>query len=881
MIHFAPLQATVTADVDEAIQQRQHAARQKDLGSACEYPLLHRPPGTDFGILEEELHKGRKSPAGTRSHLSTILRAHGIQKAARNDAPHLTHHQPSDGQHERQRRLVGAPPRRRIRSSRTSGRFKGLSQSESTYSDVHSASQRCQSVCFDTSEAATATPPLYACSSAAFTQSRFKLTPESLSGCHVEEAFLAEPAELQKDVETEASDRTITAATCQEAGDPAWRNFCKPCHEKHLTSEDGKTVKANGNFCFGCGFARSSHFNRENPIKPSKKPAKNFCAHCMKRLSKRAVIPTETLLGSSSDESETESDLHEFDADQYGEQNPDHASRSRTAPQQEKAEPKKDATDCFVECNKYGNESDELSPSESVQKRLRKRRSARASDAVPLGEVQPKSHCSTTRHNDDLANNVVAACTGHKAPSVEDVPDTEANSQPEDDMPADSCRSPASDRSTSLKAAPVTPVQTISQAIASEDSLHPGPPLDSGTGSPSKRARFSERVEVRTSPTFWQREHPEGDNPYAQFQHEQYNDDLRDGKKAVPLKDPLRDPDGRTAGRLYVPLCSIDDHSFNSWSNEGAAGWDDFAARFTSNSTKVSGNNPLHSSALYTSGGNLPRDCSTSNNDQYRLTGDRSNPNNRQKQPQGSGDFSYGQGKENQPCPPSPIAPTGWGSLHDYFDDNHNFENHHASNWSSRRDARRTERNHGPCANQNGSFRNTQDPYPSWDHQADGAHNLFGSFRHPDDYDSFGRLGFNSSYDSNDHGRYSGEDGFHHGNYGSASAHQQYYQGDQSTPPKRKQHGFDFGASDTQENLHTRSSYNFSGHTTNQDTTTRNGASCGIEIPFESSTASNDALQEPQLPPIGIVMEIPDDMSDSDVHTLLIPGCDDYVPMAY
>ncbi|KAJ0311984.1 hypothetical protein COL516b_001047 [Colletotrichum fioriniae] len=663
------------------------------------------------------------------------------------------------------------------------------------------------------------------------------------------------------------------------AGNPAWRNFCKPCHEKHLNSGDGKTVKAYGNFCFGCGFARSSHFNKENPIKPTKKPIKNFCAHCMKRLSKKAVIPTETLLGSSSDESEAESDVPEFDADQHDGQNPDPANCFRTTLQQEKAETKKDATDCFFECNEAGNESDELSPSESVQKRLKKRRSARASDAVPLEEVQPKSQRFTTRHDDDLANNVVAASIGHKAPSVEDVPDTEASPRPEDDMPSHSRSSPASNRSTSATTAPATPIQTTAQSLASEDCVDPGPSLNSETGSPSKRARFSERVEVRTSPTFWQREHPEGDNPYAQFQYEQYNDDLRDGKKAVPLKDPLRDPDGRTAGRFYVPLCSIDDHSFNSWSNEGAAGWDDFAARFTSNSVKVSGNNPLHSSTFYTTGGNLPRDCSTSNGDQSRLTGDRSNPSNRKQQPQGSGDFCYGQGKENQPCPPSPIAPTGWGSLYDYFDGNHNYENHHASDWSSRRDARRTERNHGPCANQDGSFRNAQDPYPNWDHQVGGAHNHFDSFSsYPDD--SFGRFGFNSSYDPNDHGRYSGEDGYH-GDYSSTSARQQYYQGHQSTPPKEKRYGFDFGASDTHENLHARSFHGFSVHTTDQDTTTGNGAPCAAEVPFESSTTSNDALQEPKLPPIGIVMEIPDDMSDSDVHTLLIPGCDDYVPMAY
>ncbi|KAK1638347.1 hypothetical protein BDP81DRAFT_448395 [Colletotrichum phormii] len=638
---------------------------------------------------------------------------------------------------------------------------------------------------------------------------------------------------------------------------------------------------AYGNFCFGCGFARSSHFNKENPIKPSKKPIKNFCAHCMKRLSKKAVIPTETLLGISSDESGPESEPLEFDEEQHDGQSPEHAGHFRMSSQQETAKPKNDATDDSNEHYEAGNESDELSPSESVRKRLRKRRSARASDAVPLEEVRPKSQRSTTSHNEDHTKSAFETSISHQAPSVEDVPDTEDNLRPEDNEPANSCSSPASARPTSVKVAPATPIQTTAQVTTSDDCPDPDPSLDSETCSPSKRARFSERVEVRTSPTFWQREHPEGDNPYAQFQYEQYQDDLRDGKKAVPLKDPLRDPDGRTAGQLYVPLCSIDDHSFNSWSNEGATGWEDFAAKFRPSSAKVSSDNPLHSSTLYTPEGNQPHDCSTSNGYQHRFTRDRSNPNNRQQQPQDFGDFCYGQGKENQPCPPSPIAPSGWYSQHDYFDGYHNPENHHATDWTSRRDARRTERNHGPCAKQAGSFWDTHDQYPSMDYQADGAGNHFeSSSGYPDDYGSFGGFGFNS-YRSNDHGLYPEEDSFHHSNYDSASAHQQYYQGPQPSPPKEKRHGFEFGTSDTHENMNTRSSYSFSGYTTEQDTATGYGASRDAGIPFETSTTSSDAPQEPKLPPIGIVMEIPDDMSDSDVHTLLIPGCDDYIPMAY
>ncbi|EFQ28858.1 uncharacterized protein GLRG_04002 [Colletotrichum graminicola M1.001] len=83
-----------------------------------------------------------------------------------------------------------------------------------------------------------------------------------------------------------------------KSGDPAWRNFCKRCHAKHLVNSRGKTMKTYANFCFGCGFARSSHFNKEHPINQDQRPVKNFCAYCMKQFSRKALIPTETLLGS-------------------------------------------------------------------------------------------------------------------------------------------------------------------------------------------------------------------------------------------------------------------------------------------------------------------------------------------------------------------------------------------------------------------------------------------------------------------------------------------------------------------------------------------------------------------------------------------------------
>ncbi|KAK2027113.1 hypothetical protein LX32DRAFT_674343 [Colletotrichum zoysiae] len=83
-----------------------------------------------------------------------------------------------------------------------------------------------------------------------------------------------------------------------KSGDPAWRNFCRPCHAKHLANSRSKPTKTCANFCFGCGFARSSHFNKEHTINQDQRPVKNFCAHCMKQVSRKAMIPTETLLGS-------------------------------------------------------------------------------------------------------------------------------------------------------------------------------------------------------------------------------------------------------------------------------------------------------------------------------------------------------------------------------------------------------------------------------------------------------------------------------------------------------------------------------------------------------------------------------------------------------
>ncbi|OHE90683.1 hypothetical protein CORC01_14012 [Colletotrichum orchidophilum] len=834
---------------------------------------------------------------------------------ARNEATRFTRRQLLDGQYELQRRPVGAPPRRRIKSSRAAGRSKASSQTTSTCSDVHSTSQHCQSVCFNPPGGGIATSPVYQSSSAAFTQSRFQLSPESRSNSQVQGTPLAQSTVFGNDFETETSDSNITEASkiavhlddntdgyycfgCGirrsdeqhmirkfRDGDPAWRNFCKPCHEKHLTSGGGEALKAYGNFCFGCGFARSSHFNKENPIKLRQKPIKNFCAHCMKRFSQKAVIPTETLLGSSSDESGNESDGPKWDEDRHDSRTSDDTGRFKISPQQVTTKLNNDAVDYSSGHCDSGNVSDEFSPSESVRERLRKRRSARASDAVSLEEIQPKSQCSETslhKHDTSVGS---AASIGHQAPSVEDVSDSEAHPRSENENATDRCNSPVANLPTSVKLAPATPLKTTAQATTSQDCLDPDPSLNSEFTSPSKRARFSERVEVRKSPTYWQREHSEGDDPYAQFRYEQYQDDLRDGKKAVPLKDPLRDPDGQTAGRFHVPFCSIDDQIFNSWSNDGAAGWHDFAARFRSNSYKVSSNNPLHSSTLYASGENQPNNCSTMNDDQPYFTEDRPNPNNRQQQSHYPGGVLYGRGKENQPCPSSPIAPTGWNPLHHYFDGHRNSENDHASDWSSRRDARRTERNNGLFANTAGSLWNAQDHYPSWESHVDCSGSHFDSSSgYPEYHLPFGGFGFNAPYGPNDRGQYPEEDGFYHSNPDSASARQEYHRSHQSPTPKEQRPGYDFDTSDTHENFNksqSPSSYGFSRHSMDRGTTTGHDAPNDAGIPFESSSTSNGALQEPRLPPIGIVMEIPDDMSDSDVHTLLIPGCDDYVPMAY
>lgn len=255
------------------------------------------------------------------------------------------------------------PRRRRIRSSRASGRLKTFYQHDPSHSAAHTALPRHFSANIDGSDEDMGIS-VFSSSSATRNRSRFQLTPESQFVVHLDEAShtYSEAAWRNSEMNIESAPHVRASASRSRhdkhqsspiledtrddmsnqnnkprdwasgipvhlddntdgyyccgcgirrsdehhrarkftAGDPAWRNFCKPCHAKHLDSGDDRAMKAYGNFCFGCGFARSSHFNKAHPIKRGQKLVKNFCAHCMKRVSRKACIPNETLLGSVS-----------------------------------------------------------------------------------------------------------------------------------------------------------------------------------------------------------------------------------------------------------------------------------------------------------------------------------------------------------------------------------------------------------------------------------------------------------------------------------------------------------------------------------------------------------------------------------------------------
>ncbi|KAK1597884.1 uncharacterized protein LY79DRAFT_656188 [Colletotrichum navitas] len=661
-----------------------------------------------------------------------------------------------------------------------------------------------------------------------------------------------------------------------KSGDPAWRNFCRRCHAKHLVNSRGKTMKTYANFCFGCGFARSSQFNKEHPINQDQRPVKNFCAYCMKKVSRKALIPTETLLGSSSDESDSELDRQQINEDGDDRWNIGQGTHFLVSHHRSITVLNIDAAN---NNEPPGDTSAENSPSESVIERLRKRRSGRISHATPSEEDQCGTEWSTVNRHEDNDEASPATCIKHGTSAVDDDLKKSCNQSANCDMTSGTYKpSPVScPHAKRFPDAPSTP----EASMAGRDSiLEAGSSLlSSDSKLPSKRATFNERVEVRTSPTYWQREHSEGDGPYAQFRHENYHEELREGQKAVPLKDPLKDPDGNSAGQLHLPRYSVDEESFNSWSAP-SAGCDAFAASgcgysFSSNRP---GDNQQHLNTLCPSQGysrvcNSGLDVGPSDFDETRP-----NLSNRQYQPYSDNNFPCNQGKENQSCPTNPVAPEGSYPPLSSFGEHCCSGTDCQCNWSSRHD--------GPCASHVDLPWCLEDPYsnlassPTRNCKYPGFTNSFSR-----DYDIDHDGGLNASFPSKDQEAIPDDRGFHQGSSDSDSARQRFSQPRHSHPSDRQWTCHDTEPFSIHKDfLESRPRFprRFSGCSADQRPDIEhdfpNDIPYDADTNFDFSSASKSILHEPRLPSTGCAMEIPDDMSDSDVHNLLIPGYDNYVP---
>ncbi|KAJ0163889.1 Dolichyl-diphosphooligosaccharide--protein glycosyltransferase subunit stt3 [Colletotrichum tanaceti] len=875
--------------------------------------------------------RGQKKKKPTKKRGPRILRVDFIHRTCHVD----------DG-YQSQDRLTEEPRRRRIRSSRASSRLKTSYQPDPSHSDPRAALSRHFSDCIDGSDEDTGISSGFSSSPVTRNRSRFQLTPESQFVVHLDEATHSyseatcrnsemiigsvphvrvsaslsrhdehQSSSILEDTRDDKSSQNNTPHDWESvipvhlddntdgyyccgcgirrsdehhrarkftAGDPAWRNFCRPCHAKHLASGDDRTMKAYGNFCFGCGFARSSHFNKAHPIKRGQKPVKNFCAHCMKRVSRKAYIPTETLLGSSSDESDSE----------WSGPHLDEAFRIRRVPAKDASPPafhqneamkmNFDSSDCAEETD---STSAYRSPSKSVGERLRTRRSARASDSTPLKEDQTSSECLIINRHEDNSEDTPKMSMKYRAPDVTDGPIQVSHQATNDDNAPDignlirTHNSLTAKRSNDPPATPKAPTTARNGGFDMGSSL-----LTSDSNSPSKRATFNERVEVRTSPTYWQREHCEGDGHYAHFRHEHYHEELREGQKAVPLKDPLKDPEGHSARQIRMPRFSVDEESFNSWSVPGA-GWNAFIASDLGSSSfpDTSGGSQSCSSTAYVTDGYNLADDSVFQNGAYGSGKARSNPCNRPYQSRNGNDSSCGQGKENQPCPASPIAPerphTSFGSP----DGRRDSEKNRWTNQSPQHDAPHNEQRDGPCASHAGS---------SWGPEVSNSYHASRS-AHPDghfdiysnlfrDYRDHKYTPFIDEVSPKDQRVSSGDP-----NVQRCSFDPRYTQPDHQRTSSKQWDYNDTRDSDIQEDFKEpppRSYHSFPDHSADQDLNSEYNISNDTDIPFDFSSTSNNPTQKPmpKLPFVGCAMEIPDDMSDSDVHNLLIPGCDDYIP---
>ncbi|GKT40122.1 uncharacterized protein ColSpa_00303 [Colletotrichum spaethianum] len=565
----------------------------------------------------------------------------------------------------------------------------------------------------------------------------------------------------------------------------------------------------------------------------------------------------------SSDESDSESDRQHNDEDDTGRRNPGHEIRLSVSQQQEATALKPDAPNYTEE---LGNIPNEHSPSEFVVERLRKRRSARASSATPSKEDQYRPEWLTTDGYEDDVEISPAKSTKHQAPAVEDVSTQPSKQKSDGDMAYAFCNSPLINDYPPITRPPDATATLKAPTIARDSDIEADSSLGiSDLNSPSKRTTFNEFVEVRTSPTYWQREHSEGDGPYAQFSHEHYHEELRSGQKAVPLKDPLKDPDGQSARQLHLPPYGIDEESFNSWSAPGA-GWDAFTAPsfgYNSSTNSSSGSQP-HPSTLYIPKGYNTNDDPGLYDQSSGFDKTRPNPSNRQHQSYNGNDFPCGQGKENQPYPTSPNAPKGPSPPFSFFDDRCRPAKAHRPKWSPRDDS----------------------PYPSRANSSwcpGGPLSNCGSRSVQEDKHSgfYEDIEFDPKFLSKDQEAIADDQDFHQGTSHSDFGHGEYLRPRHSRTSDGEQTCSNTEPFNTHEDFkksRPRFPRTFPGHSAERASAIERDIPYDTDIPFDYSNTTTDTFREPKLPPVGFAMEIPDDMSDSDVHNLLIPGYDNYVP---
>ncbi|OLN95863.1 hypothetical protein CCHL11_05019 [Colletotrichum chlorophyti] len=827
------------------------------------------------------------------------------------------------GEHESKTGLEEAPRRRRIRSSRASRGPKAPLLTSSGYLGAQHVIAA-HGLTNDTRHLPSIDKNSTVCRSfsAAHTQSRFHLTPESdedvkpsqirsealPDGCetrltdvpgdrpssrHKLHVFRSQNDAVEPEIPVHLDDNNDGYYCCScgirrsdeqhkirkfRARSPVWRNLCKPCHEKHLATGNYKRIKMLGHFCFDCGFARSSHFNKEHPVKRGQKPAKNLCAHCMKRMSERAVIPAETLLGCSSDE--RDSDLDENDSDD--------GDLSERVPVQTLERP---AIIREAEAGHNGaisTEARELSSvlvqssfPEPVQAKLDEYKFDHKNKSTHMEHNQLKYQVPTSSKDEVV---VSVSSSTNRTPVVKDAYGARMTEQDDDKDYQKTLRRCDSPVLSNPMIVPVVHVTPTSHTKPGEVGLEPESLLSTHSNSPSKRATFNERVEVRTSPTYWQREHSDSDDSYTNFEHEQYHEDLGDGKKAVPLKDPLIDPNGYSAKRLHVPrpYLSVDDESFYSWSRPDT-GQDLPGFGYTPRYTPSTNNSNLsqpHLSSLYTPDKyqtkDQPRCCTDrhgerftefASNDQGCFDEARPNPNNRQSHPYNGRTNRCTEGKENQACPYSPVIPES-RTPYSSFGDHRIFEPS-SGDWTSQHSS-------SSCTDRTGSSWHSQTYGSNWTARVDGYSDLHGSYHgasaHP--HKDFNTEPY-ATFSNKGQDPFSSDQSFHQPSSNATFSHQH-----QSRAQKEHWSDEDRETCESFTDSHAKVDRDGPDNAAGWNTNAQHDAACTTDA-FEYSKDDEDTsplVYEHKLPPTGFAMEIPEDMSDSDVHDLFIPGYDEYVP---